>query len=310
MLNKVTTNLTDQALHEIIPADLQDETSAAGAVMRPWEASPYGIVSWWDMEQFSARAYYLVGKLMERVRLDYWFARRPGDSAFSGSALDDVIQPASADGLADFMAQIAEHCLAIGLEMPAKQSAYIRDSVPRMTNRQAAEGIDCLDRLIRWAMENHLFFSISPGEAQLYKQDEPPFGQEVQNSFPSASFDVAEAGKCLALGRGTACVMHLGRAVECGLKVLASELKLPPRNDWGKHLTDIEAELTARYKAAGARTPDELFFAEAAAQIGHIKHAWRNPTMHVDRTYTEDEAKGILQAVRSFMQQLATKLHE
>jgi hypothetical protein len=78
----------------------------------------------------------------------------------------------------------------------------------------------------------------------------------------------------------------------------------------GKHLTDIETELTNRYKAAGARTPDELFFAEAAAQIGHIKHAWRNPTMHVDRKYTEEEAKEVMQAVKSFMRHLAIRLHE
>ena len=105
--------------------------------------------------------------------------------------------------------------------------------------------------------------------------------------------------------------MHLNRVVEVGLRILATkELALPFRPDWGRHLKDIEDELTKRYKAAGAWIPDEQFFSEIAAQIGHIKTAWRNPSMHVDRKYTEDEAKGILQAVRSFMQHLATKLHE
>jgi len=277
-------------------------------VVFPWWESR--IVSWSDMEQFSARAYYLMGKLMEKVRTDYWFARRPGDQAFSGSAQNELLRPEVAPRLVEFMGEIAAHCAAIGLEMAQQQAAFILNSVGTMTNRQAAEQIDCLDRLIRWGMENHLFFAITPGEAALYKQDEPLFGQEVQDSFPSAAFDIAEAGKCVALSRGTACVMHLGRVVEVGLRVLADTLALPTRPDWGRHLTDIEKELTNRYKAAGARSPDELFYSEAAAQIGHIKTAWRNPTMHVDKTYTEEQAKGILQAIRSFMQHLATKLHE
>jgi hypothetical protein len=92
--------------------------------------------------------------------------------------------------------------------------------------------------------------------------------------------------------------------------VLVKELLLPTRNDWGKHLTDIENELTKRYKISGSRTPDELFFAEAAAQIGHIKTAWRNPTMHVDRAYTEEQAEDILLAVRSLLCHFATRLHE
>src|SRR5205085_4966881 len=38
-----------------------------------------------------------------------------------------------------------------------------------------------------------------------------PFGEEVFNCFASANDDIYEAGMCLALDRGTACVMHLMR---------------------------------------------------------------------------------------------------
>ena len=142
-------------------------------------------------------------------------------------------------------------------------------------------------------------------------QEVPLFGSAVDSAFPSARYDIGEAGKCLALDRGTACVMHLARAVEVGLKVLAEkELKLPTRHNWGRHLDDIEKELTKRYKTTGSRTTDEKFYAEAAAQIGHIKVAWRNPAMHVDRKYTEDEAEKILLAIEAFMQQLAGRIHE
>jgi hypothetical protein len=164
---------------------------------------------------------------------------------------------------------------------------------------------DCIDAELR----GHDFFALDYKTGKYFKKDKL-FGEEVFNNLPSANTDIYEAGTCLALSRPTACVMHLMRTVEVGLNVLTRELGLPHRPDWGKHLTDIENELTKRYKASGSRTPDETFYAEAAAQIGHIKTAWRNPTMHIDRAYSEEHAEEILTAVRSLLRHLATRLHE
>ena len=38
-----------------------------------------------------------------------------------------------------------------------------------------------------------------------------------------------------------------------------------------------------------------------------VKLAWRNPTMHIVKKYSEDEASRIFDAVRGFMQRLASK---
>jgi hypothetical protein len=280
-------------------------------VLAPWQESPYRLISWWDMERFSAMAFYQIGKLLEKVCTEHEMYRAPGDAMFTGSGANHVLTQDRVRGLQEFMQPLIGHCSGLGLQMSVHQMQFISDNAALFTNSRAASELQQLDKMIRWEMENHLFFFVSPTEAELYQQKEPLFGPEVQNNFPAADFDISEAGKCLALRRSTACVMHLNRVVEVGLRTLATkELGLPFRPDWGRHLTDIEKELTNRYKAAGVRTPDEQFFSEAAAQIGHIKTAWRNPSMHVDRKYTEDEAKGILQAVRSFMQHLATKLHE
>jgi hypothetical protein len=134
--------------------------------------------------------------------------------------------------------------------------------------------------------------------------------EKVSVKFPSAAEDISEAGKCLACGRSTACVMHLGRVLEVGLKVLAGALGVGPQHDWGKYLSRIDDELTKRMKSAGARTADEQFYAEAHAMFDSVRRAWRNPTMHVDKTYTVERAEEILIAVRSFMRHLAMKLQE
>ena len=62
--------------------------------------------------------------------------------------------------------------------------------------------------------------------------------------------------------------------------------------------------------AAGARSPDEVFYAEAAATIDYMRRAFRNPTMHPDRSYSQDRAEEIFLSVKSFMNHLATKLCE
>jgi hypothetical protein len=171
------------------------------------------------------------------------------------------------------------------------------------------EYLEELQRRIHDEMETRLFLAVDFSKKD-YFENPLLFGLKVADRFPSAIDDIYEAGTCLALDRATACVMHLMRIVEVGLKALALELNLPSRTDWGKHLADIEKELEKRYLAAGHRTNEEQFFSEAAEQIGHIKTAKRNPTMHADRTYDTKRADEILIAVRSFMQHLATRLSQ
>jgi hypothetical protein len=114
----------------------------------------------------------------------------------------------------------------------------------------------------------------------------------------------------LALERGTACVMHLSRVMEVRLKALAAGLGVTSQNDWGAYLSKIDAELLKRLKTSGSRTADEQFYSEAQITFDSIRRAWRNPTMHVEKTHTLEQAEDILVAVRSFMRHLATKLHE
>lgn len=144
----------------------------------------------------------------------------------------------------------------------------------------------------------------------LVQQTEPLFGQIVLDAFPSASSDVAEAGMCLGLGRWTAAVMHLMRASEVCLKALAGMLGVANQNDWGSYLRKIGDELDVRVKISGKKTPDEEFYSEAAATFDRVRRAWRNSTMHVDRSYSEERATEIYLGTKSLMQHLAPRVHE
>lgn len=142
------------------------------------------------------------------------------------------------------------------------------------------------------------------------------FGPDVADHFPSAIVDIEEAGKCLALGRATACVFHLMRVMEVGLRVVARTLEDPsidPSNspNWGTILTRCHAELSKpKAKRSAQWASDDEFYSGAAALLVGVKNAWRNPIVHVALSYDDEKALDVWNAVRAFMRHLATKLTE
>jgi len=146
---------------------------------------------------------------------------------------------------------------------------------------------------------------ISRDAEKLYAPLTSLFGDEVEAKFSGQSEDIAEAGKCIALGRYTASVFHLMRAMEAVVGVLGAKLNVTivDKNnmdlEWGKILSNLSAPIEAMPK--GKEKED---WSEAFTLLVHVKQAWRNPTMHPKQTYTEEQAKEIFAATRSFMNSL------
>jgi len=103
--------------------------------------------------------------------------------------------------------------------------------------------IDAVDIIVNCSGMIHLLdqadttfcLLLSTQEKRLF-QKVAPFGAEVEARFPSANEDIYEAAKCLALDRATACVMHLMRVCELGLKALATTINVQSQRDWGSYL--------------------------------------------------------------------------
>jgi hypothetical protein len=154
------------------------------------------------------------------------------------------------------------------------------------------------------------FLYVPPERVGFYKE-QMLFGQDVNDRFPSAIDDIEGAGKCLALGEGTACVLHCMRVMEVGLRALAGSLGVPYAPSWESYLGQIAARIGAKRKTKGVKwRRDEKFYAGISGDLMTVKQAWRNPTMHVGRKYSIDEAEEIFIAVRRFMKVLATKCCE
>lgn len=158
----------------------------------------------------------------------------------------------------------------------------------------------------------------------LYQPDEPKFGaqfgSDVASKFKSnGKQEVGEASNCLALGCDTACAFHLMRAVETVLEAAAVCLNLPPprnRQDktWGAVLTRFQDELDSRdvltFARQWASSADRNFFRELYGTLVAIKDAWRDPTMHLERSFNDREARHLFELVKGFMQKSASRFDE
>lgn len=215
--------------------------------------------------------------------------------------------------LIESLDEIIEKLVALDLTVSQKGFERLRDEVSSRQNFTFAELGKMTDELlnrIQDETESIICVMIPAGKAAYYNEPEL-FGNEVTNNFPSTLIDIEEGANCYALGRNTSTVFHLMRVLEIGLRALATSITitLPNNPNWGVILREINNELN-KTPPNPIVTGQRQFYAEAYAHLDSIRIAWRNPTIHVERTYDEDEALEVLQHVRSFMQHLATQIHE
>jgi len=155
------------------------------------------------------------------------------------------------------------------------------------------------------------FLLIEEVKLSAYQAKEFLFGEIVVDSFPSAGYDIDEAGKCYALSRSTACVFHLMRVVEIGLRALCAALnvELSPNVNWlailNTKLAPAIDHLPNNNETERERRKDmQLIHTHFHA----IRLALRNDTMHPKATYTDEEAGEVLRHVETFMKHLAERL--
>jgi hypothetical protein len=148
----------------------------------------------------------------------------------------------------------------------------------------------------------HLFFLIQKEKAQLYEPKSPAFGKAVEQKLVSISGDIAEAGKCLCVGRYTASVFHLMRIMEVGVQKFGEKIGVPlaDEKNW-QHILDETNKAIKGLPKNGLKVK----YSAIAAHLYNVKVAWRNEVMHPKATYTEEEAQSIFNHVKSFMSDLA-----
>jgi HEPN domain-containing protein len=266
-----------------------------------WHHERFYLISWWNVERFAAAQFYHLARILETI-----------SNATSSNPMEGDWQKENSTHLKE----VASACRGLGLLVSTKRADKISYSLASgwiKTEKELANNAEDLQEMIQIEMDNILFMTIPSKLAGYFSPiaGEPLFGREVLFKFQSAFQDINEAGRCLACGRNTACVFHLMRVVEIGLRAVAQKLRVPFSYSWGSYLRKIEEKIKQKSKTKGiCWKKDEPFFAEAAAHLLSVKVAWRNPTMHVERDYTSEEAEEVFTSVKSFMKVLATRISD
>lgn len=153
-----------------------------------------------------------------------------------------------------------------------------------------------------------------PVDALLSTEERPI--RDFSLAFPSASFELEEAAKCIALSRHTAAVFHSMRAMECGIKALCKYLKMPDatkpvEKNWGIILGKIKSKLDEQWPPS-TRLPNTTGagLESLYATLDAIKNPWRNATMHVETIYASHEALHIVRCVGHYLLELAAYCDE
>jgi len=168
-------------------------------------------------------------------------------------------------------AQIAEHMPFPSVAAQIRRtSAYIQvDGYSVLT---LFEFLKELRNRLTDDAETIQFLRVQPEHVRLYESADL-FGEKVSNSFPNAIDDIADAGKCLALGQGTATVFHLSRVMEVGLKALAGSLGIPYAPSWESYLKQINAQLSAEHKTKTEEwKKEEPFYRDVVGDLSDHAH--------------------------------------
>jgi hypothetical protein len=183
------------------------------------------------------------------------------------------------------------------------------DNLPR-TRRE----FDRLLDVVRHELKTKLFLFVETHRAKYYESER--LTDATTKAFPTAAIELRMSGNAYASSLDTACVIHAMRAAEIGLKALATVLNatLPKPielMDWQDLLNALNTPI--KNIANGPRTKqrdeDMEFYSEAAAQLTHFKHAWRNRGAH-GAVFSEQQGRDVMEHVCQFFETLAKRLKE
>lgn len=272
---------------------VQSETVPT-AIVPPWIANPYDLVSWWDMERYSAHMFYQVARLLENLA-----------SLTTKTLENEFVPDTMLEGDSKGMKSAAAMCDSVGLtlsSMYAGQSSEVLTLGKQVTFRERSERIKVLQDRIQDEMSLLLVMRIPVRQAEFYDKPEL-FGKAVNAKFPGIQFDVVEAGNCYATGRSTAVVFHLMRIMEMGVQAFGTKLgvSLAGEKNWQNILEETDKAIRALPKS-----PQRIQMSQSSANLYAVKLAWRNEVMHPNDTYTLEEADNLIRQVKIFMEQLAT----
>src|SRR5712692_4263514 len=153
-------------------ADVEEQSEAKALTLQPWQVNPFELVSWWEMEKFSAVHFYGIGVVLEKAH--HQLGIPPGgDPAFTFGT--PTMTDKEEIDLASFLQSIQGEAEKIGLELSIQRSREIHSEIAshprvaggRIPRARVAALLSELDNLLRLEMSRKLFMYI-PSEREKF----------------------------------------------------------------------------------------------------------------------------------------------
>lgn len=215
------------------------------------------------------------------------------------------------DGVIKGLNEISSACQSLLLLTAIPQLGRIKN----ILNRRSCEVLELtallkdLKNRIDDGLRDKVCIVLMEADVNHYSKPEL-LGRRVVEKFGGAVSDVEEAGNCLALGRGTACVFHLMRVMEVGVQTFGKKLHvaLTGEKTWQRILDELNKPIRNMPTRTKPQTSRKEEFAALHAQLYNVKLVWRNNVMHPKASYSPEEAGDIFKHVDIFMRHLARLL--
>jgi hypothetical protein len=271
------------------------------------------IVSLWDMLRFQAEkliAIHVALTVLSRAVEVINAGESKGDLRLD-TEIDTVL--ISWPQTQEYVKELHNSLLSLGLLVSASAAAMLlkpRDTKDkrRAINRMKFE-IDHLIFTIQSELEGRASLMIPVDRSPFYEMKDTFLGEDVIKKFPALTEDACEAGNCFGLGRYTACVFHLMRVMERPVQQLGKTFKINNlhKKPWGQILNEVKPKIDKMPHGTPKQERKQNKFNHNYQLLDAICRATRNPTMHpkitdIKQTYTEDEARDLMDRVKSFME--------
>jgi hypothetical protein len=254
----------------------------------PWSLRRFGLVSLLDMLRYAAEDFVEITKILTSLEL------RPG------SLKDEQVQAK----FQQVVNRLSGHLANLEMTYSQNQVETAIAAVNRMDWEIASREIDQLLRRILEELKARSFRYVDKPSYE--------FGLWLMNpdlrsvaSHPDIRPEIEAAGRCYAYGESTACIFHLMRVIDYGLRLVAASLGIAyDARSWDGIGKAIEKKMREKY---GDKTDDwkasEPFYAEILTDIQAISRGHRNEALHeLEKKYDEREAQYLLTVATGFIQ--------
>ncbi|HKW75881.1 MAG TPA: hypothetical protein VJN64_10175 [Terriglobales bacterium] len=277
---------------EVIPQEIEQAVDAATFVPKaPWNTALHGMVTLYDVLKYAAAE---VIALCQQLTAYAAIPQRALDQHYTSR-------------LQSYLDTLHEHCEKLDLPLSTNQIRTVVNAVNGQNAERISDALYELHRRVVEELQVKVCFCLQGTKVKYWH----PFWlveTPIYDNFRSAWEEFQRAGHCFAYGENTACVFHLMRIVDFGLRRVAASLGVEyDARNWIGIASKIQQRMEQKHQTKTDEwKKSEPLYAEILTDIQAISRGHRNPVLHeLEKKYDDREAEHMLNVVEGFMLHLA-----